>query len=69
MFKKVLISDDLGSINKGVLSVLKDLGVPEVEEVHYCDDAYLRIQPAGGSATTSGSGTFGEGFLNHRRYR
>ncbi len=46
MFKKVLISDDLGSINKGVLSVLKDLGVPEVEEVHYCDDAYLRIQKA-----------------------
>ena len=44
MFKKVLASDDLGSINEGVLSVLNDLKVEEIQQVQYCDDAYLRIK-------------------------
>jgi DNA-binding NarL/FixJ family response regulator len=44
MFTKVLIADDLGSINSGVASVLKDLEVLEAIQVHYCDDAYLKIK-------------------------
>ena len=46
MFKKVLISDDLGSINKGVLTVLEGLNINNVEQVQYCDDAYLKIKRA-----------------------
>ena len=44
MFKKVLISDDLGSINKGVLTVITSLNIKDVQQVQYCDDAYLKIK-------------------------
>jgi DNA-binding NarL/FixJ family response regulator len=44
MFRKVLIADDLGSINKGVMSSLQSLGIETAEQVQYCDDAYLRIK-------------------------
>ncbi len=47
MFQKVIISDDLGSVNHGVSSILKDLGVPEIIQVQYCDDAYLKIKKGG----------------------
>ncbi|MEO9953478.1 DUF5932 domain-containing protein [Nonlabens sp.] len=46
MFKKVLISDDFGSINKGVLTVLNQAGINDVKQVQYCDDAYLEIKSA-----------------------
>ncbi|WP_055448521.1 response regulator transcription factor [Lacinutrix mariniflava] len=46
MFKKVLVADDLLSINKGVLTVLNTLGVEAVQDVQYCDDAYLKIKKA-----------------------
>ncbi len=46
MFKKVLISDDLGSINKGVLTVLNALEIYDIHQVQYCDDAYLQIKSA-----------------------
>ena len=46
MFKKVLISDDFGSINQGVLKVLDELGITNVKQVQYCDDAYLQIKNA-----------------------
>ncbi|QCE42589.1 DUF5932 domain-containing protein [Psychroserpens sp. NJDZ02] len=46
MFKKVLISDDLGSINQGVLTVLDSLSITNVKQVQYCDDAYLKIKKA-----------------------
>lgn len=46
MFKKVLISDDLVSINKGVLSVFNGLNITNVHQVQYCDDAYLKIKKA-----------------------
>ena len=46
MFKKILISDDLGSINQGVLSVIDNLGIKDVQQVQYCDDAYLKIKRA-----------------------
>ena len=46
MYTKVLVSDDLGSITHGVKAVLNNLGIKEVEEVLYCDDAYLKIKRA-----------------------
>lgn len=44
MFKKVLVSDDLGSINQGVITVLDSLLIKDVHQVQYCDDAYLKIK-------------------------
>ncbi len=44
MFKKVLISDDLESINQGVLAITKTLGIGEVTQVQYCDDAFLKLK-------------------------
>ncbi|MBZ0328552.1 MAG: response regulator [Altibacter sp.] len=46
MFKKVLISDDLDSINHGVMTVAASLGIKEVVQVQYCDDAYLKLKKA-----------------------
>lgn len=46
MFQKVLISDDFGSINQGVLKVLEQLDIPGALQVQYCDDAYLQIKSA-----------------------
>jgi DNA-binding NarL/FixJ family response regulator len=44
IFTKVIVSDDLGSINQGILTVLETLKVKEFMQVHYCDDAYVRIK-------------------------
>lgn len=46
MFKKVLIAEDLGSINQGVLTVLDSMSIKNVHQVQYCDDAYLRVKKA-----------------------
>ena len=46
MFKKVLIADDLDSINQGVLNVLQEMGISDRTEVQYCDQAYLKIKAA-----------------------
>lgn len=46
MFKKVLISEDLGSISNGVVSVLEALHIENIQQVQYCDDAYLKIKKA-----------------------
>lgn len=46
MFKKVLISDDLDCINQGVVSVLQGLGIKDITEVVYCDDAFLKVEKA-----------------------
>lgn len=46
MFKKVILADDLVSINLGMLTVLDTLKVGQVETVQYCDDAFLRIKRA-----------------------
>ena len=54
MFTKVLATDDLGSINKGVFTVVKGLGIQEVQQVMYCDDAYLRIKKATNSIHHAG---------------
>lgn len=46
MFKKILIADDIDSINLGILSQLQKDGSVEVDHVRYCDDAYLKIKKA-----------------------
>ncbi len=43
MFQKVLLADDLISVNSGVESLLRTLKIPEITNVQYCDDAYLKI--------------------------
>jgi len=43
MFKKVLVAEDLGSINHSVVYTLADeLTIPVVEKALYCDDAYIK---------------------------
>lgn len=46
MFKKVLIAEDMEDINKGVHTLLTELGVSHIQQVQYCDDAYLKIKRA-----------------------
>lgn len=46
MFSKVLIADDLVSINTGVHSILSPLGISHIDRVNYCDDAWLKILAA-----------------------
>jgi len=46
MFNKVLIAEDLEDINKGVYTMLSEIGVKEIHQVQYCDDAYLKIKKA-----------------------
>ena len=46
MFKKVLIAEDIDSINIAVKQTLSELGISEIEYVKYCDDALLRIKKA-----------------------
>ena len=44
MFKKVLIAEDMEDINKGLHSLLTELGINDIQQVQYCDDAYLKIK-------------------------
>jgi DNA-binding NarL/FixJ family response regulator len=44
MFKKVLIAEDMEDINKGVHTLLTELGITHIQQVQYCDDAYLKIK-------------------------
>jgi DNA-binding NarL/FixJ family response regulator len=46
MFKKVLIAEDMEDINKGVFSLLTELGISKIDQVQYCDDAYLKVKRA-----------------------
>jgi DNA-binding NarL/FixJ family response regulator len=46
MFTKVLVAEDMEDINKGVYATLRELGIIEIEQVQYCDDALLRIKRA-----------------------
>lgn len=46
MFKKVLIAEDLDSINLAVDHVVKALGITEIHHVKYCDDALPKIKRA-----------------------
>jgi len=46
MFKKVLVAEDFGSVNKGIVTTLAPLGISTIEYVSYCDDAYLKVKKA-----------------------
>jgi len=46
MFTKVLVSEDMDDINKGVYVLLTELGIQDIHQVQYCDDAYLKIKKA-----------------------
>ena len=46
MFEKVLVAEDMDDINKGMVHSLKELGISEVQQVQYCDDAFLRLKRA-----------------------
>ncbi|MBC9795896.1 response regulator transcription factor [Sinomicrobium weinanense] len=46
MFKKILVAEDIDSINKGLSAVLKKLEIPEMYHAVYCDEAYLKAKRA-----------------------
>ncbi len=46
MFKKVLVAEDMDSINQAVSKVLKDLGIAEIAHSQYCDQAWLKAKKA-----------------------
>lgn len=46
MFKKVLVAEDMDSINHAVGSVLKNLNIEGAEHAQYCDSAYLKAKKA-----------------------
>lgn len=46
MFKKVIVAEDLDSINIAVVQALEALGIPEIENAKYCDEAFLKIKKA-----------------------
>lgn len=41
MFKKVLVADDIDSMNYAVAMVLKEFKIEHVEYAQYCDNAYI----------------------------
>lgn len=46
MFKKVLVAEDMDSINLAVASVLQNLDIDKVEHAQYCDKAWLLAKKA-----------------------
>ena len=46
MFKKVLVAEDMDSINHAVASVLQELNIPEAAHAQYCDKAWLLAKKA-----------------------
>lgn len=46
MFKKVLVAEDMDSINHAVGNVLENFNIPEVAHAQYCDKAYLLAKKA-----------------------
>ncbi|PTQ92413.1 DNA-binding NarL/FixJ family response regulator [Mucilaginibacter yixingensis] len=46
MFKRVLITEDHESANLSLQKTMKDLGIPHVQYVYYCDDALLQLKNA-----------------------
>jgi len=44
MFSKILIAEDHESSNYSVQKVLKDLEIPTVDYVYYCDDAFSYVK-------------------------
>lgn len=46
MFKKVLVAEDMDSINHAVGSVLQELSIQNVQHAQYCDKAWLLAKKA-----------------------
>lgn len=46
MFKKVLVAEDMDSINHAVAAILEDLNISEVAHAQYCDKAWLLAKKA-----------------------
>ncbi|CDF77725.1 two-component system response regulator [Formosa agariphila KMM 3901] len=46
MFKKVLIVDDYDIVNEGILQMLSDNDIFDVEKSQYCDSALLKLKTA-----------------------
>jgi len=46
MFKKVIVAEDLDSINIAVVQALASLGISDIENAKYCDEAFLKIKKA-----------------------
>ncbi len=47
MFSKVLVAEDYEIANQGIVKVLNErIGIYNVHEVKYCDDAYLKFRKA-----------------------
>lgn len=46
MFKKVLVAEDMDSINHAVASVLNELNIPKIAHAQYCDKAWLLAKKA-----------------------
>jgi len=46
MFQKVLIAEDLDSINLAIEYVVQELSISEIDHVKYCDDAIPKIKRA-----------------------
>ena len=46
MFQKVIIAEDMDDIHKGVYDTLDELGISEIHQEQYCDNAYLKIKKA-----------------------
>lgn len=46
MFEKVLVAEDMDDISKGVVSKLTELGIKNIDQVQYCDDAHLKVLKA-----------------------
>ncbi len=44
MFKKILVVEDLGSTNHGIVDILKEkLHITDVQQALYCDDAFIKV--------------------------
>ncbi|AVR47074.1 DNA-binding response regulator [Christiangramia fulva] len=46
MFKKVLIAEDMDSINLAVAASLKEIGIENIAHAQYCDQAWLMTKKA-----------------------
>lgn len=46
MFQKVLVSEDMDDIHEGIYKTLSDLKITKIDQVQYCDDAFLKLKRA-----------------------
>lgn len=44
MYSKILVAEDLKSITDGIHTLLEELNIQVIEQVQYCDDAFLKIK-------------------------